>query len=146
MSPSIIMPNNGRNTTPAQRFQAMTLAEAENHVTYSKLSKEKEVMTIEEVNQEVTYGPTTRPSGRNDISAVRQVGGLAVAGWRSMRWKPMRGLMRRTGEFGVVAGTVIFSGASYLNTYKIVWGCISAVRELLVSISVPTRTSANVAA
>jgi len=28
MSPLIIMPNYGRNTTPAQRFQAMTLAEA----------------------------------------------------------------------------------------------------------------------
>ncbi len=56
-------------------------------------------MTIEEVNQEVTYGPTTGPSGRSDISAVRQVGGLAVARWRSMRWrstrwKPMRRLMR----------------------------------------------------
>ncbi len=98
-------------------------------------------MAIEEVNQEVTYGPITGPSGRSDISAVRQVGGLAVARWRSLRWrstrwKPMRRLMRRTGKFGVVAGTVIFSGAIYFNTYKIVWGCISAVRELLVSISV----------
>ncbi len=60
-------------------------------------------MTIEEVNQEVTYGPKTGPSGRSDISAVRQVGGLAVARWRSMRWrstmwKPMRRLMR-TGQF-----------------------------------------------
>jgi len=82
----------------------------EYHVTYSKLSKEKEVMTINEVNQEVTYGPKTGPSGRSDISAVRQVGGLAVA-----RWKPMRRLMR-TGKFGVVAGTVIFSGAIYFNT------------------------------
>ncbi len=44
-------------------------------------------MTIEEVNQEVTYGPKTGPSGRSDISAVRQVGGLAVARWRSMRWR-----------------------------------------------------------
>jgi len=33
-----------------------------------------------------------------------------------MRWKPMR----RTGKFAVVAGTVIFSGAIYFNTYKIV--------------------------
>ncbi len=93
-------------------------------------------MTIEEVNQEVTYGPTTGPSGRSDISAVRQVGGLAVARWRSMRWrstrwKPMRRLMRIW-----CCGTVIFSGAIYFNTYKLVWGCISAVRELLVSISV----------
>ena len=68
-------------------------------------------MTINEVNQEVTYGPKTGPSGRSDISAVRQVGGLAVA-----RWKPMRRLMRRTGKFGVVDGTVIFSGAIYFNT------------------------------
>ncbi len=77
-------------------------------------------MTIEEVNQEVTYGPKTGPSGKSDISAVRQVGGLAVARWRSMRWrstrwKPMRRLMR-TGKFGVVAGTVIFSDAIYFNT------------------------------
>jgi hypothetical protein len=28
---------------------------------------------------EVTYGPTIGPSGRSDINAVRQVGGLAVA-------------------------------------------------------------------
>ncbi len=53
-------------------------------------------MTIEKVNQEVTYGPTTGPSGRSDINAVRQVEGLAIARYfRSMRWKPMR-LMRRT--------------------------------------------------
>jgi hypothetical protein len=57
------MPNNGGNTTPAQRIEVMT--------------------------------------------------------W-SMRWKPMRRLMRRTGKFGVVAGTVIFSDAIYFNTYKIV--------------------------
>ncbi len=72
-------------------------------------------MTIEEVNQEMTYGPKTGPSGRSDISAVRHVGGLAVARWRSTRWKPMRRLIR-TGKFGVVAGTVIFSGAIYFNT------------------------------
>ena len=80
-------------------------------------------MTIEKVNQEVTYGPTTGPSGRSDINAVRQVEGLAIARYfRPMRWKPMR-LMRRTewtGIFGVVAGTVIFSGAIYFNTCKFV--------------------------
>ncbi len=78
-------------------------------------------MTIEKVNQKVTYGPTTGPSGRSDINAVRQVEGLAIARYfRSMRWKPMRRLMRRTGIFGVVAGTVIFSGAIYFNTCKFV--------------------------
>jgi hypothetical protein len=106
-------------------------------------------MTVEKVNREVTYGPTTGPSGRSDINAVRQVGGLAVARyfrsmrWRSMRWKPMRRLMRRTGKFGVVAGTVIFSGAIYFNTYKTVWGCISGFRELLVSFSV-LRTASTI--
>ncbi len=54
---------------------------------------------MEKVNQKVTYGSTTGPSGRSDINAVRQVGGLAVARYfRSMRWR----LMRRTGIFGVV--------------------------------------------
>ncbi len=39
-------------------------------------------MTIEKVNQKVTYGPTIGPSGRSDINAVRQVEGLAVVGLR----------------------------------------------------------------
>ncbi len=81
-------------------------------------------MTIEKVNQKVTYGPTIGSSGRSDINAVRQVEGLAVARYlRPMRWKPMRRLMRRTewtGIFGAVAGTVIFSGAIYFNTCKFV--------------------------
>ena len=65
-------------------------------------------MTIEKVNQKVTYGPTIGSSGRSDINAVRQVEGLAVARYlrsmrwrlmrrRSMRWKPIR----RTGIFDI---------------------------------------------
>ena len=76
-------------------------------------------MTIGKVDQEVTYGPTIGPIERSDINAVRQVGGLAVARWtsmrwsmrwRSMRWKPKRRLMRRTGKFGVVAGGAVWLG------------------------------------
>jgi len=43
----------------------------------------------------------------------------------------------------MAGGAVIFSGASSLNTYKFVWGCSSAVRELLVSISVCSVESSN---
>jgi len=67
----------------------------------------------------VKYGSTIEWSGRSNIKAVRQVEGLALARWR---------LMRRTGKFGVVDGTVIFSGAIHFNTYKTVWGCISGLR------------------
>ncbi len=60
-------------------------------------------MTIEKVDQEVTSRPTIGPSGRSGINVVRQVGGLAVARWRSMRRKPMRRrLMRRTGNLNRV--------------------------------------------
>ncbi len=61
-------------------------------------------MTIEKVDQEVTSGPTIGPNGRSGINVVRQVGGLAVARWRSMRW---RRLMRRTCKFGAVAGGAV---------------------------------------
>ncbi len=68
-------------------------------------------MTIEKVNQKVTYGPTTGPSGRSDINAVRQVEGLAVARYlRSMRWRLMR---RRSMRWKPIRRTGIFDTNLY---------------------------------